>query len=35
VRVLVRLLKRADALAGGVGLERRDHCRAARFILLH
>jgi transposase, IS5 family len=35
VRVMVRLLKRADALAGGVGLERRDHCRAARFILLH
>src|SRR5579864_1275071 len=30
VRVLVRLLKRADALAGGVGLEWRNHCRAAK-----
>src|ERR1700757_4152091 len=29
VRVMVRLLKRADALAGG-GLEWRDHCRAAK-----
>jgi IS5 family transposase len=30
VRVMVRLLKRADALAGGVGLEWRDHRRAAK-----
>jgi IS5 family transposase len=30
VRVMVRLLKRADALIGGAGLEWRDHCRAAR-----
>ncbi|NGO54839.1 ISNCY family transposase [Allomesorhizobium camelthorni] len=30
VRVMVRLLKRADALIGGVGLEWRDHCRAAK-----
>jgi len=30
VRVMVRLLKRADALAGGIGLEWRDHCRAAK-----
>ena len=29
VRVMVRLLKRADALVGG-GLEWRDHCRAAK-----
>ncbi|MER8868294.1 ISNCY family transposase [Mesorhizobium sp. M0751] len=30
VRVMVRLLKRADALIGGAGLEWRDHCRAAK-----
>lgn len=30
VRVMVRLLKQADALAGGVGLDWRDHCRAAK-----
>ncbi|ESW79426.1 ISNCY family transposase [Mesorhizobium sp. C280B] len=30
VRVMVRLLKQADALAGGAGLEWRDHCRAAK-----
>ena len=30
VRVMVRLLKQADALAGGGGLEWRDHCRAAK-----
>ena len=30
VRVMVRLLKQADALAGGVGLEWRNHCRAAK-----
>src|SRR5712671_3929281 len=29
VRVMARLLKRAGALAGGTGLEWRDHCRAA------
>ncbi|MER8917319.1 ISNCY-like element ISMesp5 family transposase [Mesorhizobium sp. M0761] len=30
VRVMVRLLKQADALAGGAGLEWRNHCRAAK-----
>lgn len=30
VRVMVRLLKRADTLVGGAGLEWRDHCRAAK-----
>jgi IS5 family transposase len=30
VRVMVRLLKRADVLAGGAGLEWRDHGRAAK-----
>ncbi len=30
VRVTVRLLKEADALAGGAGLAWRDHCRAAK-----
>jgi IS5 family transposase len=30
VRIMVRLLKRADALIGGAGLEWRDHCRAAK-----
>ena len=31
VRIMVRLLKQADALAGGAGLgEWRDHCRAAK-----
>jgi IS5 family transposase len=30
VRIMVRLLKQADALAGGGGLEWHDHCRAAR-----
>jgi transposase, IS5 family len=30
VRIMVRLLKRADALVGGAGLEWRDHCRAAK-----
>lgn len=30
VRIMVRLLKRADALIGGTGLEWRDHCRAAK-----
>jgi IS5 family transposase len=30
VRVMIRLLKPADALAGGVGLEWRDHRRAAK-----
>jgi IS5 family transposase len=30
VRVMVRLLKRADALIGGTGMEWRDHCRAAK-----
>ncbi|MET3524638.1 IS5 family transposase [Mesorhizobium abyssinicae] len=30
VRVMVRLLKRADTLAGGAGLEWHDHCRAAK-----
>jgi IS5 family transposase len=30
VRVMVRLLKRADALIGGTGLAWRDHCRAAK-----
>jgi IS5 family transposase len=30
VRVMVRLLKRADALMGGAGLEWRDRCRAAK-----
>lgn len=27
---MVRLLKQADALAGGAGLGWRDHCRAAK-----
>jgi IS5 family transposase len=30
VRIMVRLLKRADALIGGAGLSWRDHCRAAK-----
>ena len=30
VRVMVRLLKRADALVGGAGSSWRDHCRAAK-----
>jgi transposase, IS5 family len=30
VRVMVRLLKRADTLIGGTGLAWRDHCRAAK-----
>ena len=30
VRVMVRLLKRADSLIGGIGVEWRDHCRAAK-----
>lgn len=30
VRVMVRLLKQADALIGGAGLAWRDHCRAAK-----
>jgi IS5 family transposase len=30
VRVMVRLLKRADILIGGTGLAWRDHCRAAK-----
>ena len=30
VRVMARLLKEADGLAGGVGLAWRDHCRAAK-----
>lgn len=30
VRVMVRLLKRADALSVGTGLAWRDHCRAAK-----
>jgi IS5 family transposase len=30
VRLMVRLLKRADALVGGAGLAWRDHCRAAK-----
>ena len=30
VRLMVRLLKRADALIGGAGLAWRDHCRAAK-----
>jgi transposase, IS5 family len=30
VRIMVRLLKRADALIGGAGREWRDHCRAAK-----
>jgi IS5 family transposase len=30
VRIMVRLLKRADALIGGAGLDWRDHCRAAK-----
>jgi transposase, IS5 family len=30
VRVMVRLLKRADTLVGGAGMEWRDHCRAAK-----
>jgi IS5 family transposase len=30
VRVMVRLLKQADALVGGAGLAWRDHCRAAK-----
>ena len=30
VRVMVRLLKRADALIGGAGLQWRNHCRAAK-----
>src|SRR5215208_3948222 len=30
VRVMVRLLKRADSLVGGDGMEWRDHCRAAK-----
>jgi transposase, IS5 family len=30
VRIMVRLLKRADTLIGGTGLEWRDHCRAAK-----
>jgi transposase, IS5 family len=30
VRVMVRLLKRADTLIGGAGLEWRNHCRAAK-----
>jgi len=30
VRVMVRLLKRADSLVGGAGVEWRDHCRAAK-----
>jgi transposase, IS5 family len=30
VRVVVRLLKRADALIGGTSLAWRDHCRAAK-----
>jgi transposase, IS5 family len=30
VRVMVRLLKHADALIGGAGLGWRDHCRAAK-----
>ncbi|MER9770574.1 ISNCY family transposase [Mesorhizobium sp. M0189] len=30
VRVMVRLLKRADALVGGAGSAWRDHCRAAK-----
>lgn len=30
VRIMVRLLKKADALIGGTGLEWRDHCRAAK-----
>jgi IS5 family transposase len=27
---MVRLLKEADALAGGIGVAWRDHCRAAK-----
>ena len=30
VRVMVRLLKRAETLVGGAGVEWRDHCRAAK-----
>jgi IS5 family transposase len=30
VRIMVRLLKKADALIGGAGLGWRDHCRAAK-----
>jgi IS5 family transposase len=30
MRVMVRLLKQADALIGGAGLAWRDHCRAAK-----
>jgi IS5 family transposase len=30
VRIMVRMLKRADALIGGAGFEWRDHCRAAK-----
>ncbi|WP_095199216.1 ISNCY family transposase [Mesorhizobium carmichaelinearum] len=30
VRVMVRLLKRADSLVGGAGASWRDHCRAAK-----
>jgi len=30
VRVMVRLLKRADTLVGGAGSSWRDHCRAAK-----
>jgi transposase, IS5 family len=30
VRIMVRLLKRADALVGDPGLPWRDHCRAAK-----
>lgn len=30
VRIMVRLLKQAGALAGGAGLEWHDHCRAAK-----
>ncbi|ANN61450.1 ISNCY family transposase [Mesorhizobium loti] len=30
VRIMVRLLKQAGALAGGAGLAWRDHCRAAK-----
>ena len=30
VRVMVRLLKRADTLVGGPGSSWRDHCRAAK-----
>ncbi|MER8792573.1 ISNCY family transposase [Mesorhizobium sp. M0983] len=30
VRIMVRLLKQADALAGGAGLAWHDHCRAAK-----